>query len=142
MKIYYLADYKVIKPGSIIHVSQGIFCGYTDDEFIKHKFVLEHSTSIPDRTYENQEHSPDGSQTITKCADGSHAVVMENLFLDGFQNYTLYVLDINEFRSEHLIRWGGQAETVIYHKVLITELSRVLWVCLHSLHGSCTIILE
>jgi hypothetical protein len=142
MKLYYDADYKVIKPGTIIHVSEGLFCGYTDDEFEKHKFVLQHSTSIPDRTYENQEHSPGGSQTITKCVDGSLKVVMENLFLDGLQNYTLYVLDINEFRSEHLIRWGGQAETVIYYKVLIIEVSRVLWVSLRSLHGSCTIILD
>lgn len=140
MKIHFEADYRVIKPGSIVKVTDA-FSGYTDEEFSKHKYVLEHNTSIPDRTYENQERSPDGS-IITKCVDGSLKVVMENLFLDSFKSYTLCVLDMSEFRSEHLIKWGGEAETVTYYKVLITELSRVLWVNLHSLHGSCTIVLD
>jgi hypothetical protein len=141
MKLYYDADYKVLKPGDIIRTTDG-FSGYADDEFKKHKFVLEHCSMLPLRIYDDQRYSPESSQTFTKCEDGSHLVAMENLFLDDIQHYTLYILDISEFRSEHLIPHGGGAETVTYYKVLVTELSRVLWVNLRSLHGSCSVVLD
>ena len=141
MKIHFDADYKAIKPGSIIRSSEA-FSGYTNDEFVKHKFVLENTTSIPRRNYDYEMYNATSIQTTIVCEDGTFPVVMENLYLDVYDHYTLVVLDIDSFVSEHLIPWGGKRETVTFYKMLITELSRVLWVNLHSLHGSCTIILE
>lgn len=134
MLLYFDADYRAIKPGCIIQIKDG-FYGFTSEEFEKHKFVIENNNKLPLRIHVG---NTSNGQSKSECEDGTFPVVREIIFLD----CTLVVLDTSKVTSQHMSPFIKQLSKITFYKVLVVELSRVLWVDLKSFPGSCTVILD